>query len=74
VPDISDTIETTATDGVQRASVDGRSVDAVPIPDLVRADQYVSGKTAASRRARGLRFTKLFKGGHTDDRYSGGSR
>jgi hypothetical protein len=27
--------------GVQRVSVDGRSVDAMPIDDRIKADQYV---------------------------------
>lgn len=47
MPDISDTIETTASDGVQSASADGRSVTAVPLPDLIQADKYLAGKTAA---------------------------
>lgn len=65
--DIIDTIQTTAEDGIQRAAVDGRSADAVPIPDLIAADKYIGGSSAKSRPARGLRFTKLLKGGQVDD-------
>lgn len=44
--DLSEQIETTATDGVASATVDGRSATAVPIPDLIAADRYLAGKTA----------------------------
>lgn len=48
MPDVSDTISTTALDGVQRASVDGRSVDSVPLPDLIEADKYLKGLAAVT--------------------------
>jgi hypothetical protein len=46
LPDISDTIETVASDGVQSASVDGQSVDAVDISKLIEADKYLAAKAA----------------------------
>jgi hypothetical protein len=74
LPDISDTIETTATDGVQSASADGRSVAAVPIPDLIAAKQFTAGEAAvADTNENGgprslwnrLRPGKAVFGGHT---------
>jgi hypothetical protein len=48
VPDLSDQIEQTATDGVQEAAADGRSVKGIPLPDLIAADKYLRGQEAVS--------------------------
>jgi hypothetical protein len=37
-----------ATEGVASASVDGQSVTATPIPDLIALDRHVAEKRAAS--------------------------
>ena len=46
MPEISDTIETAATDGIQSTTVDGRTTVATPIPDLIAADKHIAGRTA----------------------------
>lgn len=46
MPDISDTIEQTAIDGVQSATADGQTVVAVPLPDQIAADKYLAAKAA----------------------------
>lgn len=46
--DISDAIETAATDGVHSASVDGQTVQAKPIDELIRAKQFLAAETAMS--------------------------
>lgn len=48
MPDITDTIEQIAEDGVQAATVDGQSTTAVPIPDLIAADKYLKAQEAAA--------------------------
>lgn len=48
MPDISDTIEQTAIDGVQSATADGQTVVAVPLPDQIAADKYLKAKTAVT--------------------------
>jgi hypothetical protein len=47
VPDLSDQIEQAANDPAA-ASVDGQSVTATPIPDLIAADKYLAAKEAAA--------------------------
>ena len=56
---IRDAIDGLATTGVQRAAVDGQSVDAVPIRDLIEADKYRAANAAAQRNHRGLFLTKI---------------
>lgn len=58
-PDIiEDAIETTAS-GPSSVSVDGQSVQAQPLGDLIEAHKYASGDSGLNRNHRGLRFTKL---------------
>lgn len=60
--DLSSQIEQAANDPAN-VSVDGLSVGAKPIGDLIRADQYLAAKTAAASRRRGIRFSKLINPG-----------
>lgn len=46
--DITDQIAETAANGVQSASEDGRSVQAVPIADLIAAEKHVAQKESLS--------------------------
>lgn len=46
MPDLTPQIEDLATDGVQSASVDGRSVTAVPLDQLIEADKYLKSLEA----------------------------
>lgn len=53
VPDLSETIEQVAAEPAQ-AQGDGQSATNQPLPDLIAADRYLAGKTAAARtNARG---------------------
>jgi hypothetical protein len=45
MPDLSEQIEDAA-NGVAAASTDAGSATAVPIPDLIAADNHLAGKTA----------------------------
>ena len=56
--DVKDAIESNAT-GPKRASNDSGSIEQHPIVDQILADQYLAGKTAATRAHRGLRFTQI---------------
>lgn len=47
------------------ASGDGQSVTQHPLPNLIEADRYVKGQQAATRRRRGLRFSKIEPPGAT---------
>ena len=60
---ITQGIRQDAIDGVQRASVDGTSVDAMSVADRILADQHVSGQAAKQRNHCGLVFRKLEPGG-----------
>lgn len=59
---IADAIEENAK-GPQSVSADGVSVSARPIDEQIKADQYLTGKEAATKAHRGLRFTKLIPPG-----------
>ena len=56
---INDRIEQAAIDGVQKVSVDGTTVEAMSIQDMIAADRYVSQKAASAQTHFGLRFAKL---------------
>lgn len=60
--DISDAIAANAA-GPKKVVSDGVSVEQHPIQDQIAADKYVEGQTAASRKHRGIRFTKLISPG-----------
>jgi len=59
---IQDAIEETAK-GVQSVSVDGQSVTSMDIDKLIRADEYLAKKAAASKNHLGLSFRQLKPGG-----------
>jgi hypothetical protein len=74
VPDLGDQIQQAVTDGVQSASVDGRTAAIIPVPDQIEADRYLAGKAAvAGTNAAGgprslwgrLRAGRAVFGGHT---------
>ena len=60
---INDVIQKTALDGVARVSVDGLSIEALPIDQQILAAEYAAKQTAASRNHMGLRFRKVSFGG-----------
>ena len=60
---IADRIEKDAIDGVQRVSVDGTSVDSMPIADRIMADEYIARKAATAKNHVGLNFRILTPGG-----------
>lgn len=56
--DIADDL-TTLAPAPQSVTVDGQAVVERPLRDVIEADAYVLAKQAASKRGRGLRFTRL---------------
>ena len=56
--DIQDEIESAAQEPAEVTS-DGVKVVARPLPELIEADKYLSGRTATATPHRGLGFTKL---------------
>jgi len=55
---IAEQIEETAKSPA-KVTVDGTTVDGQKIADLIAADQYLQGRTAASRNHFGIRLVKL---------------
>lgn len=55
---IEDAIESVAKGMIQSESESGRQMTNLSISDLIKADQYLSGKTAAAKAHFGLRLTK----------------
>jgi len=60
---IGDAINTVAKGMTASSSENGRSMSQIPIKDLIAADQYMAGKTAAGESHFGLRFTKCIPPG-----------
>lgn len=59
---MADDLEQTIRDAAEtpaQAIIDGQSATARPLKDLIEADQYLAGKTAATSPSRGLRFSKF---------------
>lgn len=56
--DIRQSIEENAA-GPAQVTGDSGSVRMQPLKDQIAADQYLSGKTAATNKRKGLRFTKF---------------
>ena len=56
-------IKTNAEDGIAEASGDGFRARQHSLKDQIEADAYLSGAVAATRKHRGLRFTKLIPPG-----------
>ena len=59
IESIEDAIESVAKGMVSSSSENGRSMSTVPIKDLIEADRYLKGKTAATKP----RFTKCIPPG-----------
>ena len=59
---IREAIEQTAR-GPARVSVDGTSVDAQRISDLIEADKHLAGNTALTRNHLGIRFRQIIPPG-----------
>ena len=55
---IEDRISEDATLGVDSASDETGSVKKKSVDELIKADQYLAGKTAAGKKHFGLRMTK----------------
>jgi ABC-type cobalamin transport system ATPase subunit len=56
--DIADTLETVAGQP-KEVQVDGQIVKSQDLEQLIRADQYLKSKEAASKKTSGMRFVKL---------------
>lgn len=65
--DLSADIETIAA-SPQSTSVDGHSTSERPLESVIKADQYLAGVTARSRRRRGIAYTKNINAGPISDR------
>ena len=60
LPDLSDDIETAAAEPL-KASVDGQSVESRSIDDIIKADQYLAGKTATTSGQSAWSQTRMAK-------------
>lgn len=60
--DLQQTIQDAATSPAS-VTQDGGTTVARPIADLIAADQYLAGKTAATKPRRGLRYSRVQKPG-----------
>lgn len=61
--DIDNAISDDAVAGIQKVTVDGQTVEAMPIADRIAAAKHVAGTTAASKNHLGLFFRTLEPGG-----------
>lgn len=68
--DLSAQIETAAT-GPSMVTVDGETVKARSIDEMIKADRYLAAKTAAANRKTGIRFAKIVAGGAAGTRVQG---
>lgn len=64
--DLSDQI-TDAAQNPKKAQGDMGSAESHPLPDLIAADRYLAGRSAATGPRRGIRFTRLVPGGTVPD-------
>ena len=62
MPDDLTTTITDAADEPLEVETDGLKVVRQSISDMIKADQYIDGKTAQSKPHRGMRITKLVPG------------
>jgi hypothetical protein len=60
--ELRDKIAETAT-GPKRVRTDAGEVEAQDLASMIEADKYLSAKTAAATKTRGLRFNKLLPPG-----------
>lgn len=56
--DLSDEIEA-AVSAPKQVTTDGVTVEGRDVDELIKADQYLQNKQAASSKSRGLRFSKI---------------
>ena len=59
---MADNVEEAMTEP-KKAAGDGISVEQHSLPDLIAAEKHVQAKAAASKPARGMRFSKFVPGG-----------
>lgn len=64
---LSDDLTTIAA-SPQSTAVDGHSTSERPLEAVIKADQYLAGVTARSRRRRGISYTKNINAGPVSDR------
>lgn len=64
---LSDDITTIAA-APQSTSVNGHTTTERPLEAVIKADQYLAGVTARSRRRRGISYTKNINAGPVSDR------
>jgi len=57
--DLTDTIESVASNPAEAQNAAGERVKAHDLTDLIKADQYLKQSEGVERKSRGLRFTKL---------------
>ena len=60
---INDKIEQAAKAGFSKVTIDGQSVEAMPIDDQIKAADYLAKQSAASKNHLGLAFRTLKPGG-----------
>lgn len=60
---VTEAIESVALGMIQTSSENGRSVTRMNIKDMIEADRYLAGKTAAAKAHFGLRMTKCIPPG-----------
>lgn len=60
---VEEAIESVATGMVSSSSENGRSVQRVPLRDLIEADKYLAQKNRVAQAHFGLRFTKIIPPG-----------
>lgn len=63
--DLSDTIETAATDGIKRSKNAAEEVEAHSLPDLIAADEHLKANEAVAGTKRGLNFMRFKPPGTT---------
>ena len=64
--DLGPTIGTGA-QSPKEVTVDGVTVMAQPLPDVIQSDRYLAAKSSGKTRNRGMRFTKLIPAGPVSD-------
>jgi hypothetical protein len=58
-PDLSQQIQDAAEAGVSSVTIDGQTVSAVPVKDLIEADRHLAAKAAMAKGRRGFRLSKI---------------
>jgi hypothetical protein len=60
---LDDAIETAATEGVSRVTLDGTTVESFPLRDQIAAAEHLAARVAAGKNHLGLTFRRLEPGG-----------